>query len=104
ASGNERFAQPFLRVKFPEPPEWHNLASWRDQHGWDKHGAMADITAELDPDTLQLTLSVKGDVKPLPIFDSITTDFYGEVVDGERVAGPFADLLTNTAARNIDPR
>ena len=25
-------------------------------------------------------------------------------VEGERVAGPFTDLLTNTAARNIDPR
>ena len=104
APGNERFPQPFLRVKFPEPPEWHNLASWRDQHGWDKHGAMADITAALDPDTLQLTLSVKGDVKPLPVFNGITTDFYCEPIEGERVAGPFADLLTSTAVRNIDPR
>ncbi|HTO05245.1 MAG TPA: right-handed parallel beta-helix repeat-containing protein, partial [Opitutus sp.] len=104
ATGNERFAQPFLRVKFPEPPEWHNLASWRDQHGWDKHGAMADITAALDPDTLQLTLSVKGDVKRLPIFNGITTDYYGQPVERERVPGPFADLLTNTASRNIDPR
>ena len=32
---------PFLRVKFPEPAEWHNLESWREEYGWDKNGAMA---------------------------------------------------------------
>lgn len=103
-TGNPLFSQPFLRVKFPEPPEWHNLASWREQHGWDQSGAMADITATLDPDTLQLTLSVKGDVKALPPLQGISTDFYGRPVAGDRVAGPFADLMTNTSARDIDPR
>ncbi len=101
---NAFFAPPFLRVKFPEPPQWHNLASWREQHGWDKNGAMADITAELDPDKLQLTMAVKGDVKPLPIFKGIDSDFYGKPVQGNRVAGPFADLLDNTGVRSIDPR
>ncbi|HVT72401.1 MAG TPA: right-handed parallel beta-helix repeat-containing protein [Lacunisphaera sp.] len=101
---NALFAPPFLRVKFPEPPEWHNLASWREQHGWDKHGAMADITAELDPDKLQLTIAVKGEVKALPIFNGIDSDYYGKAVTGDRVAGPFADLLIHPGARNIDPR
>ena len=32
---------PYLRVKTPEPAEWHNLTSWRDEHGWDKSGALA---------------------------------------------------------------
>jgi hypothetical protein len=102
--GNPLFAQPFLRVKFPEPPEWDNLASWRDQRGWDQHGAMADITAELDPDKLQLTLTVKGEVKPLPAFQGIDTDFYGHPVSGDRVAGPFPDLMTSPGVRSIDPR
>ena len=40
-----RGSQPFLRVKFPDPAEWDNLESWREQHGWDQNGTMADITA-----------------------------------------------------------
>lgn len=97
--------QPFLRVKFPEPPEWDNLESWREQHGWDKNGTMAEITAKLDPDALTLTMTVKGDVKPLPVYGNIDTDFYGHTTTGaERLPGPFPDLTTVTGPRSINPR
>ena len=76
------FAQPFLRVKFPEPAEWDNLASWREQRGWDKNGTMAQITADLDPDKLTLTMTVKGDVKALPDFKDIDSDFFGHAISG----------------------
>ena len=102
------FAQPYLRVKFPEPQEWDDLRSWREQHNWDMNGAMASIAATLDPDALELTISVKGDVKALPPYKEIDTDFFGNPVNnaagGGRVAGPFADLLTVSGARKIDPR
>ena len=98
------FAPPFLRVKFPEPQEQHNLVSWREQHGWDLNGAMADITAGFDPDKLELKLTVTGEVKALPPFKGIDSDFYGKPVQGDRVAGPFADMMTNTSVRSIDPR
>ncbi|HEV2279736.1 MAG TPA: right-handed parallel beta-helix repeat-containing protein [Acidobacteriaceae bacterium] len=97
------FMQPFLRVKFPEPAEWDNLESWREQRGWDKNGAMAQITADLDPDKLELTMSVKGDVKPAAAFKGIDSDFFGHIISGERMPGPFKDLLS-TGARNVDPR
>jgi hypothetical protein len=97
-------AQPFLRIKFPEPPEWHNLSSWREQHNWDLHGGMADITAALDPDKLELTMSVKGDIKPLEEYKGIDSDFYGHTLGGDRVAGPFADLTTGPESRKVDPR
>ena len=104
-TGGFFFAQPFLRVKYPEPAEWHNLVSWREQHGWDLNGAMADITAKLDPDTLELTLTVDGEeVKPLPAFNGIDSDFFGHPVPGDRVAGPLTDMLTATGPRSIDPR
>lgn len=103
ASG-QRFMRPFLRVKFPLPPEWDDLQSWRQQRGWDLHGTMADITANLDPETLMLTLTVKGDLKPLPIYKNLDSDFFGHAIAGaNRMPGPFADL-TNTAPRSIDPR
>jgi hypothetical protein len=104
AAANVFFTQPFLRVKTPEPPEWHDLQSWREQHGWDKRGAMADITVVLDPDRLELSLAVKSDVKAAPAYDRIDTDFFGRPVAGDRMPGPFADLTAVSATRKIDPR
>ncbi|HEV2175450.1 MAG TPA: right-handed parallel beta-helix repeat-containing protein [Nitrospira sp.] len=103
-AGGPFMAQPFLRVKFPEPPEWHNLSSWREEHKWDLQGAMANITASLDPDRLELTLSVKGDIKAAPAYKDIDSDFYGHTLAGDRVAGPFIDLTTGPATRKVDPR
>ncbi len=98
------FSQPILRVKFPEPPEWHNLESWREEHGWDKNGIMADITAVLDPDKLELTMTVKGDLKRAAAYKGIDADFFGRPVNGDRMPGPFADLSTETQTRSVDPR
>jgi len=105
APGRRGGMQPFLRVKFGEQPEWDNLESWRDQQGWDKNGTMAEITANLNPDTLQLNMTVKGDVKPLPVYAGIDVDFYGHPVSGsDRSPGPFADLTSTTPTRPVDPR
>ncbi len=98
------FGTPYLRVKFPEPPEWHNLVSWREQHNWDTSGAMGQINVTLDPDKLELALEVKSDIKPLPAWKKIDTDFFGKQVSGDRLPGPFADLLTGPATRKVDPR
>ena len=98
------FGEPFLRIKTPEPPEWHNLKSWREEHGWDMNGAMADITALLDPDKLELNLVVKGDLKPAAAYKGIDADFFGHPVAGDRMPGPFANLLNETGTRSIDPR
>ncbi len=95
---------PYLRVKFPEPQEWHNLESWREEHGWDMHGALATITAVMDPDKLELTLSMAGDVKRAPAYKGIDTDFFGRPITGDRMPGPFADLGKEPATRSIDPR
>ena len=74
-AGRRAGLQPILRVKFPGAPEWDNLQSWRDQQGWDRNGAMAELAASLNPDTLQLNLTVKGDVKPTPVYGGIDVDF-----------------------------
>ena len=102
--GGMFFAQPFLRVKFPEPPEWHNLSSWREEHNWDQNGAMADITAALDSDKLELIMTVKGEIKPLAKYKGIDSDFYGHTIAGDRLAGPFADLTQGPESRTVDPR
>jgi parallel beta-helix repeat protein len=103
-AGGAFFAEPFLRVKTPEPAEWHNLTSWREEHGWDKNGVMADIEATLDADKLELTFTVKESLKPLEIFRGIDTDFFGKTATGTRLPGPFNDLGEGFKARSIDPR
>ncbi len=64
---------------------------------------MAEITADLDPDKLVLTLTVKGDVKSSPVFKGIDSDFFGHTISGERMPGPFKGL-SSTGVRNVDPR
>jgi len=104
-AGRRAGSQPILRVKFPGAPEWDNLQSWRDQQGWDKNGAMAELAASLNPDTLQLNLTVKGDVKPTPVYGGIDVDFYGHAISGtDRLPGPFTDLTSMTGSRAVDPR
>lgn len=103
-AGGPFAAGPFLRVKSPEPPEWHKLKSWREEYGWDMNGTMANISADLDPEKLELTLSVKGDVKRTAAYKGIDTDFFGRPVTGDRMAGPFSALPVDSETRSIDPK
>ncbi len=98
------FVPTILRIKFPEPQQWHSLASAREDLGWEQRGAMAQVTARLDPATLELSLTVEGEVPVLPVYRGLDTDFYGNPVRGDRPPGPFGDLLSHSGARNIDPR
>lgn len=95
---------PYLRVKFPEPAEWDNLKSWREQRHWDENGATAEIDAEFDADKLELTFTAKGDVKAGPVFKGIDTDLFGKSLNGDRGPGPFGDLMSQTGVRKVDPR
>ena len=98
------FGQPYLRVKTPEPAEWHNLKSWREEHGWDKHGAEGHTAATLDPDKLTLQLKIEGAIEPVAAWKAIDTDFFGKQVNGARMPGPFGDVRNSSAERPIDPR
>ena len=69
-----------------------------------RDGAVATITATMDPGKLELTLSIVGDVKRAPAYMGIDTDFFGRPVTGDRMPGPFADLGKEPATRSIDPR
>ncbi|WP_263418166.1 right-handed parallel beta-helix repeat-containing protein [Terriglobus albidus] len=105
APGRRAGMQPYLRVKFPDPPEWDNLESWRDQHDWDKTGTTAEVAATFNPDALEMSVAVKGDVKALPVYGGIDVDFYGHpITETNRMPGPFADLTATAGSRTIDPR
>ena len=53
----------FLRLLGADVPQWLDLKTWREFHGWDLHGATGSAPgSSFDPDALTLRLSVKGAV------------------------------------------
>ena len=96
----------FLRILRPGRPELLNLPAARDYYGWEKNGKTGAIQLSLDPDTLQMTLSVTGEVTKVKPFNaaSIATDFFGAPVGDPRIPGPFADLSRPLKAISVDPR
>jgi hypothetical protein len=60
----------------------------------------------LDPNSLQLTLSMSGDVPKVKTFNgaSITSDFFGVDTGEARAPGAFADVSQPMKGKSIDPR
>jgi hypothetical protein len=94
----------FLRILRPEPQEWLDLEYWRQQHGWDKAGAMVPLEVAFDAETLELTLTPRGALPELPLFNGIDTDMFGRAAGTRRLPGAFVDVGGGFKGRSIDPR
>jgi hypothetical protein len=57
---DERDAALSFCAQYPAPQALVDLAAWQRYYGFDQNGAQAEIDAQLDPETLVLTLEVKG--------------------------------------------
>jgi hypothetical protein len=84
------------------PEQWLNLEMWQTEHGWDKDGKVADIDASFNPDTLELSLKYPQSIGDLPVFEHLSTDYFGKATGASRLPGPFAQV--NFENRNVDPR
>ena len=106
ADGNVYAGMPegFLRIANPPPQQWLDLPAWREFHGMDKNGAMAEWSGSFDAARLRLTLTGKGDLAKTPIFNGIDTDFFGTQTGPARIAGPFGGLGTGFREKLVDPR
>jgi hypothetical protein len=95
----------YLRILFPEPQQWLDVAAWREFYGWDKNGAVGSAEEiSFDADKLELTLAPRGEWPQVPAFNSVNTDLFGAATGSKRAPGPFADLEKGYRKRNIDPR
>ena len=96
----------FLRILRPGRPELLNIAGAQEFYGWEKNGRMGTMQLSLDPKTLQMSLSIAGDLAAVPAVQaaSITTDYFGTKTGESRVPGPFASVSQPFTARGIDPR
>jgi hypothetical protein len=105
ADGNIFVSMPgaFLGFLKPESQQWLDLPAWRESHGWDKHGALASMQLDFDPDRLELTMSSQDPLPKMNVFNQIDSDMSGKATGETRIPGPFADP-GNQPVRKIDPR
>jgi hypothetical protein len=105
ADGNVYASMPkdFLGFTTHDEKQWLDLPAWRDEHGWDKHGATADLQIEFDPDLLQLTLNGSQLLPKVSAFNGIETDIFGKITGGFTFPGPLRDPGVKSVWK-VDPR
>ena len=114
-----KMPQGFLRITYPAPSEALDLAAWRRFEGYDLNGGYAAFKITVDADALTMTIKPARpslrwvddgsetagyfSMKRVAPDHSVRTDYFGNAVEGDRLAGPF-EAGANGAAFNIDPR
>lgn len=84
-----------------DPEEWLDFAAWREFHGWDVNGALAEARVEWNPTTQ--TLEFECPLPKVAATEQPSDDFFGRSREASRVLpGPFAELPTSEVA--VDPR
>jgi len=82
-----------------------DLAARQNAHGWDKNSVVADVEAVFNPDTLELTWSVRGTIPECPPVEGITHDFFNRPRQGHTVLpGPFTFVPHERTPIKLDPR
>lgn len=94
----------FLRVMYPEPEMCLDLPTWQEFLGFDLTGGVYDIEIDINSDDLTMEVKFKEEIPPLKQDEKVCTDYFGNVVEGERPAGPIADWQERKARFSIDPR
>jgi hypothetical protein len=81
-----------------------DLPAWQKFFGFDKNGAYADMTIDVDLDALTMTWSVAGALPQLPTGKQFWQDIIGQAADDLRKPGPLVVVPDSPAKVNIDPR
>jgi hypothetical protein len=113
----------YLRILYPAPTECLDLKAWREFHGFDLTGAVANFDIDIDTDNYTMTvkaanpdamrfmifrmgnrISDPGELPKVKADSKVCIDFEGnDVGDTDRVAGPFPGICDGFTI-NIDPR
>jgi hypothetical protein len=81
-----------------------DLEAWQKFFGFDKNGAYADVSIDVDLDALTMTWSVAGAVPKVPTGNLFKQDMLGESAGQFRVPGPLLRLPDTPTKVSIDPR
>jgi hypothetical protein len=81
-----------------------DLEAWQKFFGFDKNGAYADMTIDVDLDALTMTWSVSGAVPQALCEKYFQRDLVGQVASNVRKPGPLVRVPDTLAKVNVDPR
>jgi hypothetical protein len=81
-----------------------DLEAWQKFFGFDKHGAYADMSIDVDLDALTMTWAVPGVAPQVPTEKHFPRDLLGEAADKVRQPGPLLRLPSTPTKVDIDPR
>jgi hypothetical protein len=81
-----------------------DLPAWQKFFGFDRNGAYADMTVDIDLDALTMEWSVVGAVPRLPTGPHFRSDILGQAAGDLRKPGPLAVVPDSAVRVNIDPR
>ena len=81
-----------------------DLEAWQKFFGFDKHGAYADMSIDVDLDALTMTWAVPGVAPQVPTEKHFPRDLLGEAADKVRQPGPLLRLPSTPTTVIIDPR
>ncbi len=81
-----------------------DLPAWQKFFGFDKNGAYADMSIDIDLDALTMTWSVAGAVPQRPTDKHFQLDLFGQAAGDVRKPGPLVVVPDSPAKVDIDPR
>lgn len=105
SDGNLYVSMPngFLGFFTGDTKQWLGLPAWRESHGWDQNGSLADMQIDFVPDRLELTIKSNQPLPKVKVFHHIESDMFGKATGETRVPGPLADPIAEHTWQ-IDPR
>ena len=81
-----------------------DLETWRKFFGFDKNGAYAEMSIDLDLDALMMTWSIAGVIPQAPADKHFQLDLIGQAAGNVRKAGPLLYVPDSPTKVKIDPR
>ena len=91
-------------ISGPGTPLILDLDAWQKFFGFDKNGAYADMSVQVDLDELAMTWSVSGAAPQAPAGKHFRRDLLGEAAGEARRPGPLLRLPDTPTRIEIDPR
>jgi hypothetical protein len=81
-----------------------DLPAWQRYFGFDKNGAYADMTIDIDLDALTMIWSLGGDIPQMLTGKHFSSDLLGQTAGEVRKPGPLGVVPDSPTKVNIDPR
>ncbi|MFZ2054876.1 MAG: right-handed parallel beta-helix repeat-containing protein [Candidatus Aminicenantales bacterium] len=81
-----------------------DLEAWRKFFGFDKNGAYADMTIDVDLDALTMTWAVLSAIPELPSSKHFQKNLVAQTAGAVRKPGPLVQVPKQAATVSIDPR